>query len=170
MKYLVFVDFDGVLTSNRVHFSMPQTKDLYLMWSTFDPVVMEFFNKIHYQYDDVSFVWTTTWRNKVPLKGSHLQHWAYSMWYNAGFRGKFGKPWKVNPDDTLPTHLRAEEVKHYLETYGQDTKDFLIFDDSDYGFNHVLGKKRFVKTDANEGMLFKHMLNAWSKMGTWEEK
>lgn len=168
MKYLIFVDFDGVLTSNRIHFAM---HDAYFpMWSKFDPIVMDFFNKLHYTYDDVSFVWTTTWRNGLDAKDPLLLHNLYSQWYNAGFRGKFGDPWKVNPDDTLPIHKRADEVKDYLINYAHNYKDFLIIDDTDYDFNKVLGIKRFIKTDANDGMLFKHMKNAWSLTGNWDKK
>lgn len=169
MKYLVFVDFDGVLCSNRVHFGQPE--DSYMMWSRFDPVVMEFFNKIHTTFDDVYFVWTTTWRNSVTTPDdTSLEHIVYSMWYNAGFRGFFGKPWMVNPDRLLPQHKRAEEIKNYLEVFAPTCQDYLILDDSDYGFNDVLSKKRFIKTDSDNGMLFKHMKDAWSLMGNWDRK
>ena len=97
------------------------------------------------------------------------EHWAYSMWYNAGFRGNFAKDWRVNKLDE--SHLyayRALEVKEYLEEHPAD--DFIIFDDSDYNYNDTLGVKRFIKTDSNEGMLFKHMKDAWSIMGTWDKK
>ena len=170
-KYLIFVDFDGVLTSNRVHFSQPE--DAYKMWSRFDPIAIEFFNHIHNNYDGVEFVWTTTWRNHVPLNAGHIEHILYSMWYNAGFRGYFATPWKVNPTDRMDGEInhasRAEEIKDYLENYA-DCKDYLIFDDSDYGFNKVLGIKRFIKTHPDDGLLFKHMLNAKSIMGTWDKK
>lgn len=167
MKYLIFVDFDGVLTSKRVHFTQPT--DSYQIWSTFDPVVMEFFNKIHNTYDDVSFVWTTTWRNNLQESGV-LEHILYSMWYNAGFRGRFGTPWRVNPDNTMNTSDRAHEIKDYLEKYATTHKDFVIFDDSNYRFNDILGVKRFVQTSPDDGMLFKHMRNAWSLMGNWDKK
>ena len=166
-RYLIFVDFDGVLTSNRVHFSHP--KGSYLLWATFDPVVMEFFNKIHNTYDGVEFVWTTTWRNHLQESG-HIAHIVTSMWYNAGFRGMLSQPWRVNPDNTLPTHKRAEEIDHYLKTYAPDVDDYVIIDDSDYGFNKILPKKRFVKTSPDDGMLFKHMRNAWALMGDWKKR
>jgi len=72
--YLVFVDFDGVLTSTRVHMAQPE--DSYKLWSTFDPIVMEFFNKIHNRHD-VEFVWTTTWRNNLEDAGQ-LKHVLYT--------------------------------------------------------------------------------------------
>lgn len=170
MKYIVFVDFDGVLTSTRQY--LAHYKPAYKMWATFDPVAIEFFNRIHYTYDDVSFVWTTSWRNYVNV-GDISKHNLYSMWYNAGFRGKFGDPWKVNPDDQRDLNLnhaaRAEEIKHYLENFAPDCKDYLIFDDNDYDFNRILSKKRFIKTDPDNGILYKHMKNALSIMGTWDE-
>jgi hypothetical protein len=168
--YLVFVDFDGVLTSTRVHMAQPE--DSYPLWSTFDPIVMEFFNKIHNRYD-VEFVWTTTWRNNLEDAGL-LTHVLYSMWYNAGFRGHFADPWRVNPekrrDGLVNTAARAEEIKDYLENYAPDCKDYLIFDDSDYNFDKVLGKKRLVLTDPHNGMLYKHMAKALSIMGEWDRK
>lgn len=167
MRYIVFVDFDGVLTSNRVHFTQPDHS--YPMWATFDPVVMEFFNKIDNTFEDVSFVWTTTWRNGL-IDSGHITHIVYSMWYNAGFRGTLGRPWRVNPDGQLPEYDRASEIRDYLKTHAPNHSDFIIFDDSDYGFNKVLGIKRFVKTSPDDGMLFKHMRDAWSIMGNWDKK
>lgn len=166
MKYLVYVDFDGVLTSNRAHFAQPS--ESYPMWCRFDPIVMEFFNKIDNTFDDVYFVWTTTWRNRME-ENLHTEHWAYSMWYNAGFRGHFYKPWRVNPEDHYELHgKRAEEIRLFNEEH--KPKDFIIFDDTDYDFNNHLRIKRFVKTDPANGMLFKHMRDAWAMMGTWDRK
>jgi len=173
-KYLVFVDFDGVLTSSRVHLSQDTDPyNHYPMWSTFDPVVVEFFNKLHHKYEGVRFVWTTSWRNNVP-KDISVEHLAYSMWYNAGFRGMFGDPWTVNPDDQRDGYMnhtsRAEEIKHYLENYAQGCKDFVIIDDNDYNFNKVLGIKRFVRTNPDDGMLLKHMKNILALTGNWDKR
>lgn len=129
--YYVFVDFDGVLTSSRVAFAQPQ--DSYPMWSTFDPVVMEFFNKIHNTFEDVEFVWTTSWRNNIE-NNYMTEHWAYSMWYNAGFRGNFAKQWRVNDENDSSLYgSRALEVKQYLEKFPAD--DFVVFDDTNYNYN-----------------------------------
>lgn len=168
-KYIVFVDFDGVLTTARQHFAQPTPPQSYEIWATFDPVTMEFFNKIHNTFEDVKFVWTTSWRNNV-VEGLMLNHILYSMWYNAGFRGHFGEPWRVNPDCVTSLYsLRATEIADYLEKY-TDCDDYIIFDDTDYNFNNVLQKKRFIKTDPDNGLLFKQMKNAWSIMGQWERK
>lgn len=171
-KYLIFVDFDGVLTSHRVHITQPPHG--YPIWSQFDPIAMQFFNRIHDAHD-VEFVWTTTWRNHIPLKAGHTEHILYSMWYNAGFRGLFAQPWKVNPydkcDGTLHHGNRAEEINDYLDNHaGSDVEDYLVFDDSDYGWKDKLRKKRWIKTDVNDGLLFKHMLKAKAIMGQWDKK
>lgn len=167
MKYLVFLDFDGVLTSTRVHYAHNAE---YPMWARFDPVAVDFLNKINDTFVDVSFVWSTTWRNRM-VDTVHTEHWAASMFANAGFRGKFGVPWRVNStDDQSKYHVRAEEVKEYLNDYGSSTKDFLVLDDSDYNWDKVLPVKRWVKTDSENGLLWKHMKVAMSMMGTWEKK
>lgn len=170
-RYLVFVDFDGVLTSARVHFSHP--KEAYFLWATFDPVAIEFFNKIHNTFEDVRFVWTTTWRNHIQNDVA-IEHIAYSQWYNAGFRGLFGTPWLVNPENRMDGDVnhanRAAEIQHYMDNYGEGVQDYIIFDDSDYGFNDILPKKRWIKTSPNDGLLFKHMEKAWSIVGQWDRK
>lgn len=167
MKYLVFVDFDGVLTSGRCHFVQPT--ESYGFWTRFDPIAMDFFNKIHFTFDDVSFVWTTSWRNNVD-QNLLTEHLVYSSWYNAGFRGHLGNPWRVNDENNADLYgHRAVEIQNYLDK-SPTTKDFVILDDTDYNFDKVLGKKRFVKTHPQDGLLHKHMLDTWSKMGTWDRK
>jgi hypothetical protein len=65
---------------------------------------------------------------------------------------------------------RGNEVKDYLENFGTDVEDFILFDDNRYRFKEILGKQRLVWTDATDGLLHKHMLNAKSLMGNWEKK
>jgi hypothetical protein len=45
-----------------------------------------------------------------------------------------------------------------------------LFDDNRYNFKEALGKNRLVWTDAENGLLIKHMQNAQSMMGTWVKK
>ncbi|PHS22209.1 MAG: hypothetical protein COA84_13650 [Robiginitomaculum sp.] len=170
MKYLVFVDIDGVLTSNRAEFSDGLKGRL---WSKFDPIAIDFFNRIHDTFHEVEFVMISTWRNYIKYDDSMMRLWMETSFRNSGFRGEFSYPyWKVNPleDRELYQKERAYEIKHYLKEYAQECKDYIIFDDSDFKFEEVLGKKRLVKTDCDNGMLFKHMRNAWSIMGMWDRK
>jgi hypothetical protein len=166
--YLCFLDLDGVLTSSRVHTAQSGS---YPIWSQFDPVAVQFFNYIHDTYA-VEFCLMSTWKNGLDVKDSIIEHWIRATFANAGFRGTFASPWKTNPENTLDTnrYKRGDEVKHYLETYGSDVEDFILFDDNRYNFNEALGVKRLVLTDSENGLLHQHMLVAKSMMGTWNRR
>lgn len=172
MTGLVFLDFDGVLTSGRVHLAQSYPKEGYGMWSKFDLVTVDFLNKLH-KYFVVEFVWNTTWMHGMSDKHSMNYHWAEVMFRNAGFQGVMADPWRVNPDDLRwgidnewnSGNYRANEVKKYLETYFPhvwDAKSFICLDDNDFSYDKVFGVKRFVKTDAENGMLAKHYEKTWN--------
>ena len=169
-KYLVFLDIDGVFTSSRVHYAHAAA---YEMWHRFDPVAVDFMNKIHDRYP-VEFVIMSTWKNYLDAKSNMLEHWVRAAFGNSGFRGQLASPWKTDPDNVIwqrkGLNDRAHEVREYLELYGQDIKDYILFDDNAYRFKEVLGKSRLVKTDHENGLLYKHMLNAQSLMGQWHER
>lgn len=169
-KYLVFLDIDGVFTSSRVHTAH---NGEYKMWARFDPVAVDFMNKIHDTYP-VEFVLISTWKTGLKTDDRMTAHWIESAFANSGFRGVFSYLWKTDPDNLGNNkpwpYNRAHEIKDYLAEYGEGVLDFIIFDDNDYKFADVLGKKRLVLTDPNNGLLHKHMLNALSIMGTWTTK
>lgn len=170
MTNLVFLDFDGVLTSDRVNFAQ-NYKASYPLWSKFDPVTIDFFNRVHYNFD-VAFVWNTTWMHGMDADNTMHYHWAQTMFRNAGFQGSFADPWKVPStyhgsirDGVSSINYRAHEVLDYLKSYYPSTidkKSFIVVDDNDFQYNAVLGVKRFVRTDATNGMLSKHYTNFWS--------
>ena len=169
-KYLVFLDIDGVFTSSRVHYAH---NAVYEMWHRFDPVAIDFMNKIHDRYA-VEFVLISTWKNYLRNDDSTIEHWIRSAFANSGFRGNFAEMWKTDPDNLWinkpPPYDRSHEIKDYLAEYATDVKDFIIFDDNDYNFEKVLGVRRWVRTDPENGLLYKHMKNAQSLMGHWHEK
>lgn len=166
-KYIVFLDIDGVFTSNRVQFASQNSSDI---WNKFDPVAVEFMNKIDHKYKNVKFCLISTWKNGLKTDDIMTEHWMLTAFRNAGFTGNFTTPWKTNPDnfDKFPT--RANEILDFNNTFYPNIEDFIIFDDNDYGFKRILGKSRLIRTDANNGLLFKHMKDANSMMGMWEEK
>ena len=166
-KYIVFLDIDGVFTSFRAQYSSGNPSD---MWNYFDPVAINFMNKIHDKFDSVYFVLISTWKNGLSTNEPMIEHWIVSAFRNAGFRGEFYSPWKTNPDNFDKFINRAFEIKYYIENFTPDLIDYIIFDDDDYGFERVLGKKRFIKTSGEDGLLSKHMKNAMSIMGMWKEK
>lgn len=167
-KYLIFLDIDGVFTSNRVHYAHNAA---YKMWSRFDPVAVDFMNKIHDTYP-VEFVLMSTWKNGLRSDDQITEHWVRAAFANSGFRGEFASPWKTDPDNFSPMKKwdRGNEVKDYLENFATDVEDFILFDDNRYRFNEILGKKRLVQTNPDDGLLHKHMLHATSLMGNWEKK
>ncbi len=167
-KYLVFLDIDGVFTSSRVHYAHNAK---YEMWHRFDPVAVDFMNKIHDRYP-VEFVLMSTWKNGLRSDDQMTEHWVRAAFGNSGFRGEFASPWKTDPDN-FAVHKRwdrGNEVKDYLETFATDVLDFILFDDNRYRFKEILGKNRLVHTDHENGLLYKHMLNAQSLMGNWHER
>lgn len=167
-KYLCFLDIDGVLTSDRVHATYQGKYD---MWCQFDPIAIQFFNWMHDTYP-IEFCLMSTWKNHLCNDDKNIEHWVRSAFANAGFRGHIAKPWKTDPDNfaVMKKWDRANEVKDYLENFGYDIADFILFDDNRYQFNDVLGVKRLVHTDHENGLLYKHMMNAKSMMGNWSKK
>jgi hypothetical protein len=168
-KYLCFLDIDGVLTSSRVHTTF---QGEYGMWCQFDPIAIQFFNWIHDTYP-IEFAIMSTWKNHISETNDiHTEHWVRAAFANSGFRGMIAKPWKTDPDNfaVMKKWDRGHEVKDYLENFGRDIEDFILFDDNQYRFKEILGKQRLVRTDHENGMLYKHMLNAKSIMGNWEKK
>lgn len=168
-KYLVFLDIDGVFTSSRVHYTHNAE---YEMWHRFDPVAVDFLNRIHDTYP-VEFVLISTWKNYLRNDDVNVSHWIRAAFGNSGFRGTFSELWKTDPDNLWPNkpsgYNRAHEISDYLKEHATDVEDYIIFDDNDYGFERVLGKRRFIRTDPENGLLHKHMLNAMSIMGNWEK-
>lgn len=170
-KYLVFLDVDGVFTSFRVQTASANPHE---MWSKFDPIAIEFMNSIHDRVDGVYFALVSTWKEYIRADDAHASHWVLSAFRNAGFRGEFFRPWKTNPENDTkfygPGKNRAHEMLDFMKTYTPDLKDFCVFDDNDYQWNNILGKKRWIRTDPHNGLLFKHMEHAKALTGGWDKK
>lgn len=165
-KYVVFLDIDGVFTSERI-----QTTACidYQMWSKFDPVAIGMMNWIHLRYD-VDFVLITSWKNHIRTEDSHYYHWIVTAFYNAGFLGNFPfDDWKTNPENSRDFKDRAYEIKQFLIDH-PEYEDFIIFDDTDYDFARVLGKKRLIRTSSSDGLLSKNIRDAKAMMGLWKPK
>ena len=124
-KYLAFLDVDGVFASTRVHYSWDNEYD---KWSKFDPVAVDFCNKMWDRYA-VEFVLMTTWKDGFDYTHKMTAHWVMTAFKNAGFRGKFADPWKTNPMNNAELEVkdRAYEVKDYLDNYADDVVDYILF-------------------------------------------
>ena len=167
-KYLIFLDIDGVFASSRVHFSWDNE---YNKWSKFDPVAVDFCNKIYDRYP-VEFVLMSTWKEWLDPTNEMITHWVMTTFKNAGFRGKFADSWKTNPTNmaSISARDRAYEVKDYLQIYATDIKDFILFDDNRFRFKEILGKNRLIQTNSDNGLTYKNMKDAHSLMGQWEPR
>ena len=170
-KYLAFLDIDGVFTSARAQFASANNADL---WNVFDPVGVAFMNRLHDRVDSLKFVLISTWKENLYMTENMNIHWITTAFRNAGFRGDFYEPWKTNPDNNSKFYKvwqsRSNEIKEYLELYASEIKDYIIFDDNDYNFNQVLGKKRHIRTDSDNGIQLRHMKDAMSLIGSWDTK
>lgn len=168
-RYVVFLDIDGVFTSDRVQ--LGHTCEKHKMWDKFDPVAVDFMNTLDHKYN-VEFVLSSTWKNKLDVNDTWIYHWMNSSFRNAGFRGVFPWPrWKTNPrnEEYQGFNDRAKEIMDYLEEFGP-YDDYLIFDDTNYMFNETLPKKRWIRTDSENGLAVKQMKNVLSLVGEWEKK
>ena len=177
--YVVFLDIDGVLTTARHYHALNAQNPG--SWGSFDPVAIQFFNKLADTYD-VDFVMSSTWRvlfdeaqttdggwitiEDKEFGDGPIPHWAEACFRTAGFKGKFPLDWRT---PQLKSGNRAEEVDMWLGRH-PEVEDYLIFDDIDFGFNDVLSKRRFIQTDENNGLLWKHMIKAESLVGQWNKK
>jgi len=170
-RYVIFLDIDGVFTSKRAHLASNRIDDE--MWIHFDPIAIQFMNRLDDQYD-IDWVLMSTWVHGVDKFDDTARHWAVAAFRNAGFVGNFPNPnWKTEDPDKeagFSFNDRALVVKKYLDAERLTYADFLIFDDTDYKFNDVLGIKRFIQTDPQEGLLSKHMFKALSLTGNWKSK
>ena len=166
-KYAIFLDIDGVFTSHRVHMSKRFDR---MMWVEFDKVAIEFMNTIHEKHE-VDFIIMSTWKNGLNPTDPMLLHWIDCAFVNAGFRGRIHDDWKTNPlnDSSVERLDRGVQVKEWLDKH-PEYSDFILFDDTNYSFERILGKKRHIRTDPDNGLLYKHMKNALSLMGNWEKK
>lgn len=164
MKYACFLDIDGVLTSNRAQFANPG------MWTRFDPVAIEYLNSLHFKYD-ITFVVTSSWKDFLPMNDTRIFLWVESAFRSSGFGGKIDyKNWKTDDLKHLisGSDYRAKEIRDFVTRH--EIEDYIIFDDSDFEYDEILGRKRFIKTDSDDGMLFRHMLEADQIVREWSQR
>jgi HAD domain in Swiss Army Knife RNA repair proteins len=168
MTYLVFLDVDGVFTSQRVQTA--QGFNYMDIWNKFDPIAVDFMNRIHHKHE-VEFVLMTTWKRDVnPDLESMGMHWVTAAFRNAGFQGNFATVPKTDPNDRSNFMSRGKEVKAYLDEFGFSCQDFILFDDNDDGFEQALGKRRLIKTSTDNGLTLKNMNDALAMIGNWNYK
>lgn len=142
---VVFLDFDGVLTSARVHAAHGDGAP----WKTFDPVTLNFFKR----QMNVEFVISSTWRLHFDFRGiTHIfgsTGWdipLHQIWCTP-------HPSKVGITDRNKDYgSRAREIMAWIDEHLGD-RDFVVVDDA---VGPWPDHWKVVQTDPTEGMLWQH--------------
>lgn len=139
---IIFLDIDGVLTSARVHVA----EDTRGMWSVFDRHAVQFLNRIAEEWA-AEYVVSSTWRKLVNEQDLKF------MLNNAGWRGTFHVNWAT---PVFNSGRRGEEIEAWMQTYYPDIlpENYIILDDDADMLEHHMD--RLVRTDPEDGMLFRH--------------
>ena len=118
MKKILFLDFDGVMVTDRYQAQLMATnsplRDEY--GAKFDPVCVENLRRI-IDSTDADIVVTSTWKMTMGLDGIQ------SMWQTRSIPGKVVG---VTPDID-PIH-RGNEIQAWIDAYGGDCR-YVIIDD-----------------------------------------
>ena len=65
---------------------------------------------------------------------------------------------------------RSNEIKDYIDKYGEKYSDFIIFDDTPSNINEFF-PCRFIQTDPNNGITWENMIEAYDDIiNFWEKK
>ena len=121
MKKIIFLDFDGVLVTDRCQTQLWETKGTLRdeHGALFDPECVRCLKEI-IDASDADIVVSSTWKMEMGLEG------ILRMWSN---RGLPGKVIGVTPDID-PIH-RGDEIAAWLGSYGEDCR-FAIIDDTPF--------------------------------------
>lgn len=140
-KPVIFLDIDGVFTSSRIQRAYGDRG----LWSRFDPVAVEFFNRIS---KDVIFVISSTWRKDYNTR-DEFQEFVFD---HNGFDGILHDDWRTTTDYLGIGKKRGDEVDEWLSRHPEITKFICVDDGSDF-----LSHQKLVKTDAVNGLMFEEM-------------
>ena len=161
MTNIIFLDIDGVLTSDRVHRARNEIykDEMNCFLTQFDPVAIEFFNKISSKHD-ISFCLISTWKNNLGI-AYMIPHWIDTCFYNAGFRGKFLNELKTEDEHE---HSRSRGIELLMEDYPDS--NYIIIDDCDFDWTDHQ-RERWVMTDPDNGILLTHMKQIENLIKDW---
>lgn len=139
---IVFLDFDGVIATDRAYHAYRQDVAPRLPMRAIDPISIMLLNRIleHSKYDDTRFVISSTWRDY------HDKFSIESILYTNGFKGRLHYNW-FTPQG-LKT--RDEEILAWLKDHPYTKDNWIVIDDLDFYDKEII--KRHVKTDEFDGI------------------
>ena len=119
---ILFLDFDGPLTNTRsfMAYDAPAGR---MMWTTADPVMIQFLNTLWKRHNFKTVV-SSTWRigaeiNPTKLDAKEtLRHW--------GFEGEFHKDWST---PYRSSGHRSEEIREWLTDHQNEVYCWASLDD-----------------------------------------
>lgn len=139
---VIFLDFDGVLTSTRTCVAL----DGRGLWTTADPVAIALVKRLCDEFS-AKIVVSSTWREIYDREGLML------YLHQAGLhRNYIHNDWRT--PSTRMSSWRAEEIRTWLESHSEIT-GFVIIDDMDFSSSEEL-KEHAVKTSGTNGMMYEH--------------
>ena len=140
-KGVLFLDFDGVICSDRAYLAAQQDKEKHVL-RTLDPVSINLVDRLCQDFD-LEVVISSTWRTRYPCPEILLTH---------GFRSSFHK------DEKTPVSFgrtRGMEISDWLEEHPEVTR-YLIVDDCTDGLQDNFLTPHHVQTDQFDGFLTSH--------------
>lgn len=137
MKRILFLDVDGVLTSNRCYWAFD--KGIKPLWDTWDPVALAVLHKVC--ETGVRLVISSTWRlHKEELDVKLNQH---------GLMQYLEMPDWCTPHLPDAKIQRGTEIKTYLDAHPEIKSYRILDDDVDILEDQ---QKKFIQTDSMNGM------------------
>lgn len=164
---IIFLDFDGVISTTRAFMSQVDQQDFYIRW--LDPVACDFVRRICEQFS-CKIVVSSTWRNFGYESCVATSMAAYGL-------DKFvHKDWRTEELWSRDMELggcRPLEIATWLA--GHDETEYLILDDDTFLWTEHQ-KERWIHTDVENGMFLSHMsdiidrleLNTGLKFNDWK--
>lgn len=143
---ILFLDIDGVLTSQRVCTGMQSKCPREKLWSTFDPVAVSFIND-HFDNGKWNIVISSSWRDCFRPRDLLM------MLTMSGIKVPLHDEWRT---ERFPGQARGLEINAWLKDNEMSGKtNYIILDDN----SDMLPEQvpQFVQTDGLDGMLTMHM-------------
>lgn len=153
-RNFLFLDFDGVMNSNRMYESF-ENRDDYFAWkaanrdehgSPFDPESMRLLNLLIEEFD-IDVIISSSWRNTLKKM--------QKLWKDRGLSGRV-----VGITDRSGHRLRGKEIKDFLvDNFNHYSFNWNWWEAAGYYNHHYDIVNQYVIIDDDSDMLFEHRNN-----------
>lgn len=157
-KMIIFLDFDGVISTTRAYMNQTNEEDFYLRW--FDPIACTFIRQICEKFN-CQIVVTSTWRKmgyndcvKIALAAHGLDKYVHSHWCTDDL-------WVQGMEYGTDRPL---EIQTWLAENPNEIQYLILDDDTFKWTKHQ--KEKWVHTCVDNGLLLTHMVQIIDYMET----